>query len=85
DRSPCGTGTSARMAQLVARGKLKEGDTFIHESIIGSRFTGRVEALVDVCGLPGIIPSIEGNAHTTGFNTIFVDDQEPFPEGFQLV
>jgi len=85
DRSPCGTGTSARMAQLVARGKLKAGDTFIHESIIHSRFTGRVEMLTDVGGNPGIIPSIEGRAFVTGLNTIFVDEQDPFPEGFQLV
>lgn len=85
DRSPCGTGTSARLAQLVARGKLQLGDTFVHESIIHSRFTGRVEALADVGGNPGIIPSIEGQAYVTGLNTIFVDDRDPFPEGFQLV
>ncbi len=85
DRSPCGTGTSARLAQLVARGRLKAGDTFIHESIIHSRFVGRVEELTDVGGNPGIIPSIEGQAYVTGLNTIYVDDRDPFPEGFQLV
>lgn len=85
DRSPCGTGTSARMAQLVARGKLQVGDSFTHESIIGSLFKGRVEAEVNVGGLPAIIPSIEGRAFVTGFNTIFVDERDPFPEGFQLV
>ncbi|WP_286829558.1 MULTISPECIES: 4-hydroxyproline epimerase [Kordiimonas] len=85
DRSPCGTGTSARLAQLTARGKLRVGDTYVHESIIHSRFTGRVEAATDVGGNPGIIPSIEGQAFVTGLNTIFVDDRDPFPEGFQLV
>ncbi|NVJ97984.1 MAG: 4-hydroxyproline epimerase [Alphaproteobacteria bacterium] len=85
DRSPCGTGTSARMAQLVSRGKLKVGDTFVHESIIHSRFIGRVEDTADVGGIEGIIPSIEGSAWVTGINTIFVDEQDPFPEGFQLV
>src|SRR5262249_5633874 len=57
DRSPCGTGTSARMAQWFAKGRLREGDVFIHESIIGSTFTGRVEKAVDVAGKPGIVPS----------------------------
>lgn len=85
DRSPCGTGTSARLAQLVARGKLKLGDSFTHESIIGSLFKGRVEAETIVGGLPAIIPSIEGRAFVTGFNSIFVDERDPFPEGFQLV
>jgi 4-hydroxyproline epimerase len=85
DRSPCGTGTSARMAQLAARGQLRVGDTFVHESIIGSRFTGRVEASAQVGGKPAIIPSIEGRAYVTGLNTIFVDERDPFPDGFQLV
>ena len=85
DRSPCGTGTSARMAQLVARGKLSVGDTFVHESMIHSRFTGRVEAATTVGKHDGILPSIEGSAYVTGINTIFVDSDDPFPEGFQLV
>lgn len=85
DRSPCGTGTSARLAQLVARGKLGVGDTYVHESIIHSRFIGRVEAATQVGDFEGIIPSIEGSAYATGINTIFVDEREPFPEGFQLV
>lgn len=84
DRSPCGTGTSARMAQLHANGRLKVGDTFIHESIIGSRFIGRVEEEVRVGPYTGIIPSIEGSAWVTGLNTIFVDEDEPFPTGFQV-
>ncbi|AZO36151.1 4-hydroxyproline epimerase [Mesorhizobium sp. M2A.F.Ca.ET.037.01.1.1] len=82
DRSPCGTGTSARMAQLHAKGKLKEGDSFVHESIIGSLFRGRVEKEVSVAGKPAIIPSIGGWARMTGLNTIFIDDRDPFAHGF---
>jgi 4-hydroxyproline epimerase len=82
DRSPCGTGTSARMAQLHAKGRLKEGDAFVHESIIGSLFRGRVEKEVSVANRPAIIPSIGGWARQTGFNTIFIDDRDPFAHGF---
>jgi 4-hydroxyproline epimerase len=85
DRSPCGTGTSARMAQLAARGKLKVGDDFVHESIIGSLFNGRVEAATKVGNHAAIIPSIEGWARMTGYNTIFIDDRDPYAHGFQLV
>jgi 4-hydroxyproline epimerase len=84
DRSPCGTGTSARMAQLAAKGELKEGDEFVHESIIGSLFTGRIEGRAKVGDRDAIIPSIEGWAHVTGFNTIFVGDRDPFAHGFQV-
>ncbi|AZO27371.1 MULTISPECIES: 4-hydroxyproline epimerase [Mesorhizobium] len=82
DRSPCGTGTSARMAQLHAKGKLKAGASFVHESIIGSLFKGRVEKEVSVAGKPAIIPSIGGWARMTGLNTIFIDDRDPFAHGF---
>ena len=82
DRSPCGTGTSARMAQLHAKGKLKAGDEFVHESIIGSLFRGRVEREVAVGGRKGIVPSIGGWARQTGINTIFIDDRDPFWRGF---
>ncbi|MGE4259844.1 4-hydroxyproline epimerase [Shewanella sp.] len=85
DRSPCGTGTSARMAHLVAKGRLAVGDTFVHESYIKSRFIGRVEAATELAGHPAIIPSIQGTAYTTGFNQIWIDDDEPFAEGFQVV
>ncbi|MBP0437783.1 4-hydroxyproline epimerase [Tianweitania sediminis] len=84
DRSPCGTGTSARMAQLHAKGKLKAGDAFAHESIIGSVFNGRVEREAKVAGRPAIIPSIAGWARQTGFNTIFIDDRDPFRHGFSV-
>ena len=86
DRSPCGTGTSARMAQWFAKGKLKEGDTFIHESIIGSKFIGKIEKITQVGGKPAIIPSIEGWAKIYGHNTITIDeDDDPYAFGFQVL
>lgn len=84
DRSPCGTGTSARMAQLYARGELKVGDRFVHESIIGSQFTGVVEAATEVAGLPAMIPSITGWAQVYGANQIRVDDADPYAFGFEV-
>jgi 4-hydroxyproline epimerase len=84
DRSPCGTGTSARMAQLAAYGKLAPGDEFVHESIIGSLFEGRVETAATVGGQPAIVPSIAGWARCHGLNTIFVDDRDPFRHGFTV-
>jgi 4-hydroxyproline epimerase len=84
DRSPCGTGTSARLAHLHAKGKLKVGDRFVHESYIGSRFTGRVEAETKIGDQPAIFPSIEGSAIATGFNTIWVDKADPFWQGFSV-
>ena len=85
DRSPCGTGTSARMAQLHARGRLATGADFIHESIIGSQFHGRVEAETAVGNQQAIVPSVAGWARITGFNTIFIDDRDPYAHGFQVV
>ncbi len=85
DRSPCGTGTSARMAQWYAKGLLKKGDLFVHESIIGSQFIGRIEEETTMAGLPAIIPSIEGWANVTGYNTIFLDDNDPYKHGFQVI
>lgn len=85
DRSPCGTGTSARMAQLVAHGKLRVGDEFVHESIIGSLFEGRVEAEARVGAFAAIRPSLAGWARLHGMNTIFVDPRDPFCHGFQVV
>jgi 4-hydroxyproline epimerase len=86
DRSPCGTGTSARMAQWFAKGLLKEGDVFIHESIIGSTFTGRVEKTLTVAGKPAIVPSIEGWAKIYGYNTISIDpEDDPYAYGFQVL
>ncbi|MFK7787508.1 MAG: proline racemase family protein, partial [Crocinitomicaceae bacterium] len=85
DRSPCGTGTSARMAQWHAKGKLKKGDEFIHESIIGSIFTGRIEAETTLSDRPAIIPSIEGWARIYGYNEIIIDDDDPYAHGFQVI
>jgi 4-hydroxyproline epimerase len=85
DRSPCGTGTSARMAQLAARGELSVGDDFVHESIIGSLFRGRVEKRATVGGRAAIVPSIAGEAWITGHNTIFLDDRDPFVKGFSVL
>jgi len=86
DRSPCGTGTSARMAQWHAKGKLKKSEDFIHESFIGSKFTGRVEEEVDLNGFKAIIPSVEGWAKVFGYNTIKIDaEDDPYAYGFQVI
>ena len=85
DRSPCGTGTSARMAQWYSQGKLKIGDEFIHESFIGSKFIGRIESETTVGNFNAIIPSIEGWAKITGYNTIIIDDEDPYAYGFQVI
>lgn len=85
DRSPCGTGTSARMAQWAAKGKLDIGDEFIHESYIGSRFIGRIEKKTQLGDKDAIIPSIEGWARITGYNNITIDDDDPYAHGFQVI
>ncbi len=86
DRSPCGTGTSARMAQWAAKGKLAETDSFIHESIIGSSFIGRIEKKTSCGDYEAIVPSIEGWARITGYNTIIIDpEDDPYAYGFQVI
>ena len=85
DRSPCGTGTSARLAHLHAKGRLRAGEMFVHESYIGSLFIGRVEAETTVGDTPAIVPSIQGSAIMTGLNTIWIDDEDPFHAGFTVV
>lgn len=86
DRSPCGTGTSARMAQWYAKGKLKKDELFIHESIIGSCFTGRIEEEVMLGSYRAIRPSIEGWARVYGYNTIWIDpEDDPYAFGFQVI
>lgn len=86
DRSPCGTGTSARMAQWYAKGKLKAGEKFVHESIIGSKFIGTIEEEMTIGGNPAIRPGIEGWARIFGHNTINVDfEDDPFAMGFQVL
>jgi len=84
DRSPCGTGSSARMAQLAAQGRLAVGDGFVHESIIGTMFDCRVEAAAMVGGMAAIRPSVAGWARVIGHNTIYVDDRDPLAHGFQV-
>tara|TARA_B110000967_G_scaffold73700_1_gene76184 strand:+ start:82 stop:1092 length:1011 start_codon:yes stop_codon:yes gene_type:complete len=86
DRSPCGTGTSARLAQLYAKGKLKVGEEYIHESIIGSKFIGCVEEEIMLAGKEAIIPSIKGWAKVYGHNTISIDvENDPYAFGFQVI
>ncbi|MBO9640105.1 MAG: 4-hydroxyproline epimerase [Siphonobacter aquaeclarae] len=85
DRSPCGTGTSARMAQWYAKGLLKPGDTFVHESIIGSIFNGRIEAETQLGDRPAIVPSIEGWALIHGYNHLILDEDDPYCHGFQVL
>ena len=85
DRSPCGTGTSARMAQWYAQDKLKVGSSFIHESIIGSTFKGTVEQKTTAGSFLAITPSIEGSARITGYNTILIDSEDPYEAGFQVI
>ena len=86
DRSPCGTGTSARLAQLYTKGKLKKGEEFIHESFIGSKFIGCVEEETTLGGKLAIIPSIKGWAKIYGYNTITIDDEDdPYAHGFQVI
>lgn len=86
DRSPCGTGTSARMAQWYAKGKLKKDEAFIHESIIGSTFTGHIVEELNIHGKPAIRPAIEGWARVYGYNTITIDpEDDPYAYGFQVI
>jgi 4-hydroxyproline epimerase len=86
DRSPCGTGTSARMAQLYAKGLLHLHEEFVHESIIGSTFTARIEEVLELAGKKAIIPSIKGWAKIYGYNTIIIDTEEdPYAHGFQVI
>jgi proline racemase len=84
DRSPCGTGTSARMAELWARGELKLGEDFVNESFIGSRFTGRLIEETTVAGIPAVVPTITGRAWVTGIGQYMLDPTDPFPAGFQF-
>ncbi len=84
DRSPYGTGSSARMAQLVGKGRLAVGQEFVHESVIGTLFDCRVEAETKVGNSAAILPSVAGWARVTGHNTIYVDDRDPLAHGFQL-
>ena len=85
DRSPCGTGTSARMAQWYAQGKLSLGNEFVHESFIGSQFYGKIERISKLGNFEAIVPSIRGWAKIYGRNTITIDDDDPYAHGFQVI
>jgi proline racemase len=84
DRSPCGTGTSAKLAALHARGELGVGDELINESVIGTRFRGRIVEETQVGGLPAVVPEITGRAWITGMGQYVLDPEDPFPAGFAL-
>ena len=84
DRSPCGTGTSARMAALHARGELAIGEAFVNESVIGTRFTGRLVEETRVGSFAAVIPEITGRAWVTGMGQYLLDAEDPFPAGFAL-
>jgi proline racemase len=84
DRSPCGTGTSARLAQLHARGELTKGEEFVNESVIGTRFTGRIVEETTVGDLPAVVPEITGRAWVTAMGQYLLDPEDPFPAGFRL-
>jgi len=84
DRSPCGTGTCARMASLHARGELAIGEDFVNESIIGTRFVGRLVEETEVGGLPAVVPEVTGRAWITAMGQYLLDERDPFPAGFSL-
>ena len=84
DRSPCGTGTSARMAELWQRGELGLDTDFVNESFIGSRFVGRLVGETDVAGIPAVLPTVTGRAWVTGLGTYLLDPSDPFPTGFEF-
>jgi proline racemase len=84
DRSPCGTGTSARLAVMHARGEIEKGERFVHESIIGTTFDSRIEALTEVGSIPAVVPSIAGQAYITDLSQVGLDPADPFPEGYTL-
>jgi proline racemase len=84
DRSPCGTGTCARLAVMHARGQIKVGETFVHESILGTEFVGTVVDVTRVGELPAIRPAITGSAWITAFHQYVLDPSDPFPNGYRL-
>ncbi|WP_207648162.1 proline racemase family protein [Desulfotruncus arcticus] len=84
DRSPCGTGTSAKMALLHAKGELKLNETFVHESLLGSIFTCRIIEETEIAGMRAIVPEISGRAFITGMSTFMIDPEDPLADGFEL-
>jgi proline racemase len=84
DRSPCGAGASARLAVMLARDQIAEGETFVHESLIGAEFIGRIRGLATVGDRPAVLPTITGSAWITAFRQYVLDPSDPFPTGFRL-
>ncbi|MCL2170258.1 MAG: proline racemase family protein [Defluviitaleaceae bacterium] len=84
DRSPCGTGTCAKLATLYAKGMIKEGEEFVYESILGTHFTGKIVGKMKMEGIEAVIPEITGSAYITGFNKLVIDDRDPVKYGFTL-
>ncbi|KAM0424394.1 hypothetical protein ACHAPT_010314 [Fusarium lateritium] len=84
DRSPCGTGTSARLAILHARGQIKENERFVHTSIIGTEFVSHIRGTTTVGKYPAVLPTVKGRAWITSFKQIVLDSSDPFPEGFRV-
>lgn len=84
DRSPCGTGTSARLAVMHARGEIQEGEIFKHRSIIGPEFVSRIRGGTKVGNNPAVLPTLKGRAWITSFKQVVLDSTEPFPEGFRV-
>ncbi|KAJ6102207.1 hypothetical protein N7486_004634 [Penicillium sp. IBT 16267x] len=84
DRSPCGTGTCARLAVLHARGQIKEGEIFKHRSILGTAFISRIHGTATVGKYPAVLPTVKGRAWITSFKQVVLDSTDPFPEGFRL-
>jgi proline racemase len=84
DRSPCGTGTSAKLAALHARGEIEVGQGFVNRSVIGTRFAGCIVAETEIGGYPAVVPEITGRAWITGMGQYLLDPDDPFPEGFAL-
>jgi proline racemase len=84
DRSPCGTGTSARLAVLKAKGQIDVGETFIHESVIGSRFSSHIDRLTTVGGYDAVVPRVAGQAYITELSQVGLDPADPYPTGYRL-
>jgi proline racemase len=84
DRCPCGTGTSARLALLKERSQIDVGQAFIHQSLIGTKFTSEIVETTEVAGVPAVVSRVGGNAYLTGTRTVGVDPADPFPHGFSM-
>ncbi|KAJ6119550.1 hypothetical protein N7523_003830 [Penicillium sp. IBT 18751x] len=84
DRSPCGTGTCARLATMHARGQIKEGEVFKHRSIIGTEFVSRIRGTTTVGNYPAVLAAVKGRAWITSFKQVVLDSADPFPQGFRV-